>query len=76
MELDEWLFVHNQNATYMAKKINTHFRTLYAIYQKRNMPSLPVAAAIVKYTKGAVSFEDLLLPEAKENLKKIIPWGN
>lgn len=75
MELNRWLFENEYSQTDLAKKLNLHFRTIHAIYRKRCMPSLPVAAAIVKFTNGEVSFEDLLLPEAKESLKKIIPRG-
>lgn len=60
MTLYEWLSVRQVSRTKMAADLNISLSALYKYINFEREPTLSIAIAIYKYTRGKVGFEDML----------------
>jgi hypothetical protein len=72
MDLKTWAKLHGFTLKKMAIEMDIPYITFQYIYKKKHAPSLVNAIKIKKLTGGKVSFRDLLCPEEKANVRKII----
>lgn len=60
MRLDTWIAINNINRRQMAKDLGIGYEWLNRITARSRTPSVKLTMQIVHYTKGAVTYEDLL----------------
>lgn len=70
MELHQYLFKNKTTQLEMAKKLGIQPYALSKYVNKKTSPSLWVASLIVKFTKGKVSFEELISTKDAQKFKK------
>jgi len=63
MDLKRWQKDNRWQTQEMAKQIGVTTETLSRIRNKKNSPCLLTAQAIIKFTKGEVTLEDLGVEE-------------
>jgi len=65
MELRDWQKLNRWSNTAMAKEIGVTHSAIGSVALKRYKPSLLLAKAIVNFTKGEVTLEDLGIDDKK-----------
>lgn len=63
MELKQWMNENRWSNLRMAKELGIVHGTLSTVRLKKNKPSLMLAKAIVRFTNGEVTLEDLDVKE-------------
>lgn len=68
MNLDQYFKEVKVNKTKMAKELGCHRNHLHDISKGKGTPKLKLAIAIMKYTEGKVTIDELICPkDSQEN---------